>query len=265
MQSKKDLDIHEKKYQKLLNQNSNNFFKPRVKIFQLFEKKINSLKGNILDIGAGTGYASIWLALNSKVDSIISVETSEVCVKKIIPNYSKKFNVENKVKPLNANFINLNFNEHFDYIVSFGSIHHSDCLFETMNTLSKYLKDGGYLIMNEPTMSDYTTNSDYITKYDQEEIIEGIKMKNFERNDKFFRNSEYIVAGCYAGLDLIYQSNFTQENFLKKLKKIFKNLFLLKFLKIINFIKQKKKVNSKIFFFKKKKTNYIPHKWKGLK
>ena len=61
-----------------------------VKIFQLFEKKINNIKGNILDIGAGTGYASIWLALNSKVDSIISVETSEVCVKIIIPNFSKK-------------------------------------------------------------------------------------------------------------------------------------------------------------------------------
>ena len=97
MQSKKDLDIHEKKYQKLLNQNSNNFFKPRVKIFQLFEKKINSLKGNILDIGAGTGYASIWLALNSKVDSIISVETSEVCVKKIIPNYSKNLMLKIKL------------------------------------------------------------------------------------------------------------------------------------------------------------------------
>ena len=90
-------------------------------------------------------------------------------------------------------------------------------------------------------------------------------MKNFERNDKFFRNSEYIVAGCYAGLDLIYQSNFTQENFLKKLKKFLK-IYFFKVCRNYKFHKtKKKKVNSKIFFFKKKKTNYIPHKWKGLK
>ena len=59
------------------------------------------------------------------------------------------------------------------------------------------------------------------------------------------------------------QSNFTQENFLKKLKKIFKNLFLLKFVEIINFIKLKKKVNLYDFLFfilngKRTSCNYGP-------
>ena len=39
--------------------------------------------------------------------------------------------------------------------------------------------------MNEPTMSDYTTNEEYITKYDQEEIIEGIKMKILKETINF--------------------------------------------------------------------------------
>ena len=86
-------------------------------------------------------------------------------------------------------------------------------------------------------------------------------MKNFERNDKFFRNSEYVVAGCYAGLDLIYHSNFKQKIF-KKIKKILKNLFFLQFIEIINFLRKKKSKFKNIFF--RKKTNYIPHKWKGL-
>ncbi len=265
MQSKKDFDLHEKKYKSLLSQNPKNLFKPRVKIFNLFEKKINKIKGNILDIGAGTGYASIWLALNSNINSVISVETSDICINEIIPKNSRQFKVENKVKPLKGNFSDLDFNDHFDYVISFGSIHHSDCLFKTMSALGNYLKDGGYLIMNEPTMPDYTTNAQYVQKYNEDEIVEGIKMKNHERNDKFFRFSEYIVAGCYSGLDLIYHCNFKTESTLKKIKRQIKLILFLRFEELIKEFKKKTSVSSQIYFFQKKKTEYIPHKWKDLK
>ena len=265
MQSQKDIEVHEKKYQRLLSQDSNSVFKPRVKIFHLFEKKIGKIHGEVLDIGSGNGYASVWLALNSKANTITSNESSDICVNELIPKNSKYFNVENKILPIKGNFSKLNYSDYFNFVVSFGSVHHSDCLFETMKSISKYLKEDGYLIMNEPSMSNYTTNKEYIAKYDKEEVIEGVKMKNFDRNDKFYRDAEYITAGYYAGLDLKYCSNFNPESISKKIIKVLKLILFLKIKEIIKLGKSKKnKPKSKIYFFQKKKTKYIPHKWTGL-
>ena len=66
MQSETDIKIHEKIYKKLIKQDPSLIFKPRVKIFDLFQKNIKKINGKVLDIGAGSGYASIWLALNTE-------------------------------------------------------------------------------------------------------------------------------------------------------------------------------------------------------
>ena len=144
MQSEIDIKIHEKIHKKLVKQDPNLIFKPRVKIFDLFQKNIKKINGKVLDIGAGSGYASIWLALNTEANEIVSVESSEICVKELIPKNVKFFNTENKISILKGNYQELNFENYFDFIVSFGSIHHSSCLYETMSALSKYLKNDGY-------------------------------------------------------------------------------------------------------------------------
>ena len=146
-------------------------------------------------------------------------------------------------------------------------------------------------------MNNTTSNTEYIDKYNSEEIIYGVKMKNHERNDRFFREAEYITAALYSGFDLKFQSFQKKvyfENLSKKIdrlknlfleKKFFEIfqlsiLFLYKYLKskifkkynkkeVNSFVSNKKnskiKVRSLIFFFQKNLTTYIPHIWEKLK
>ena len=287
----KDLELHNKKYENLSSQNPEKIFKPRIKILANFQNRIKRIHGNVLDIGAGSGYASIWLAKNSDAEKIICLENSEVAVNDLIPKNIKYYDVENKVTALLGSFEEIQFDNFFDFIISMGSIHHCKNLFKSMKSINKALKNNGYLIMNEPSMSNYTTNDDYVNKYNEVEIFHGEKIKNHERNDRFFREAEYITSAVYAGFDLQYQG-LEKKNYFKSISnKInhIKGLLMKKdFLKIIklsiffpfkylksnlfsevNFKKENKiatnnkiitrKINSSVFFFQKKNTSYIPH------
>ena len=59
---KNDIDLHNKKYEDQALEDPKNIFKPRVNILSNFQNKLGKIYGNVLDIGAGSGYASIWLA-----------------------------------------------------------------------------------------------------------------------------------------------------------------------------------------------------------
>ena len=125
----KEVELHNIKYEELKSQNPEFIFKPRVKILSNFQKNIKRIYGNVLDIGGGTGYASIWLAKNSDAKKIICLETSVKATENLIPNNIKNFNVQNKVETLLGSFEELKFENYFDFIISMGSLHHSNCLF----------------------------------------------------------------------------------------------------------------------------------------
>ena len=153
-----------------------------------------------------------------------------------------------------------------------------------MKSFNKALKYKGFLIMNEPSMENKTSNEDYVKKYNTEEFFNGVKIKNYERNDKFFREAEYITSAVYSGFDLKHTSLFENKNFFDSSKNayILKNLIKeKKFLKLLLLIllypfkklklispttpKKNTEVKSLIYFFQKNITNYIPHIWEKLK
>lgn len=285
-----DQRIHKAIHEHMMSIHPDQIFSDRVGVFDFVEKKIGfSISGTGLDIGCGSGYASIWLAKNRDIKTIYAQEASVAGVEQLLPRNITYHQVERLVVPLPGSFDALTFNEELDFTVSFGALHHSICLFSTMNSISKSLKDGGYLIAQEPVMPNTTTNQDYINKYNIIETIFNFKIRNGDRNDNFFREAEYITAASFAGLDLVLYEDFAKlehkrgsTNLLHKLRSyIGRHAIKQLLLKLSGRVsasavpeakrelpegdlEYRKKVMRKIFVFKKKKTEYIPHVWRGL-
>lgn len=285
-----DQRIHKAIHEHMMSIHPDQIFSDRVGVFDFVEKKIGfSISGTGLDIGCGSGYASIWLAKNRDIKTIYAQEASVAGVEQLLPRNITYHQVERLVVPLLGSFDALTFNEELDFTVSFGALHHSICLFSTMNSISKSLKDGGYLIAQEPVMPNTTTNQDYINKYNIIETIFNFKIRNGDRNDNFFREAEYITAASFAGLDLVLYEDFAKlehkrgsTNLLHKLRSyIGRHAIKQLLLKLSGRVsasavpeakrelpegdlEYRKKVMRKIFVFKKKKTEYIPHVWRGL-
>lgn len=239
-----EIDFHNNKYLKELSEFPVDLLSnPRLRILDHFTRTTNSVfTGKILDSGCGNGYAGISIALNYSVKKVISLDSSNVAVNELIPKYSKHYGVRDLIEPMVGDFSSINFVEEFDYIIAFGSLHHSPCLFSTLKALTESLKFGGYLIAHEPVMPDTTTHQYFIDKYDQIEKKYGLTFRHGDRYDRFYRNSEYISAGILNGLNLIFSDIFS----------------------LTDATLRKDGLVNKVFYFKKEKITYTPHLWKPL-
>lgn len=180
----------------------------RVNIFPTVVAKIGSIHGNVADVGCGSGYLSIWMALNQPdIDTIHAIEGSKTAVDEVIPNNTRHFGVSKKVHPIYGSFDFLSPNA-YDFIFAMGALHHSRNLSKTLRSIAGALKSGGYLIAQEPTMPDVTTHQEYQHKYDIVEERFGLKFKNADRYDRFFRECEYKSAIVKSGLDIVMWEDF---------------------------------------------------------
>ena len=284
----KDLAYHKLLHKRL--SNSDVGFSDRILTLHKFNKKVSEIHGTILDVGCGNGYASVYLLKTfPNIKKIYLLENSKEAVKNLIPKTLNQFDINDKFEIIHGSFDNLNLNIKFDFIVSFGAIHHSTCLFETVRCLNKNIKENGYFILSEPSKSDFTTHAEYVKKYDTIEIKEGIELKNKERNDHFYRVSEYKSALIMNGFDILFENKISKNNiyaFFKKIhfhyrlsifyqQNIF-NYFLKKFIKLITRKKKIKNpkynkplIDKNVFeieiYSKKSEVKDLPHLWKRLK
>tara|TARA_A100001015_G_scaffold162864_1_gene180989 strand:+ start:580 stop:1440 length:861 start_codon:yes stop_codon:yes gene_type:complete len=284
----KDLAYHKLLHERLSESDAS--FSDRILTLHKFKKKITDFHGTILDVGCGNGYASIYLLKNfPNIKKIYLLESSEEAVKNLIPKTLNHFGIKDKFEIINGSFDSLNLNIEFDFIISFGAIHHSTCLFETVKCLNKNIKENGYFILSEPSKSDLTTHENYVKKYNTFEIKEGIKMKNIERNDHFYRKSEYKAALIMSGFDIVFENRASKNKLICYLKKIYfhyklsifykQNIFkyfLKKFIKSITRTKKIKNlkynkplIDNNVFeieiYSKKSEIKDLPHLWKRLK
>lgn len=265
--NEKDFKLHDEIHKGMMKVSPDDIFTSRVNVFKQVQSALNiKVNGKAVDIGCGNGYASIWLAKNMKMDTVYAVEASKSAVDELLPRNIQHHAVEDKVIPTLASFDDLPFNSEIDYVVSFGALHHSDCLLSTMRSINNALKNGGYLITQEPVMPNNTSNQDYIDKYNIIENRYGITMKNGERNDRFFREAEYISAAVFSGLDLVLYEDFTSSSLKVKIKDFIRNsLIKLHVLRDPRQYKYQKNIGKKVMVFKKNETDYIPHLWASLK
>jgi cyclopropane fatty-acyl-phospholipid synthase-like methyltransferase len=267
-----DRKLHAAIHQGMMSVPPERIFSPRVSVFDRVESKLNiSIGGKVLDMGCGSGYASIWLAKNKPVKRVYALEASEAAVKELLPRNIKYHGVGDKVEAVLGSFDALPVSD-LDFVVSFGALHHSSCLLSTMRSISASLREGGYLLAQEPVMPNMTTNGAYIAKYDVMEEKHGLKIRNGDRQDCFFREAEYITAAAFAGLDLILYENYSAGVALpvramqwlqKKLRQVLQKKRMASGEKN-GLGRHTKSVIPKILVFRKSTTSYIPHLWAPL-
>ena len=72
-----DQKLHAAIHQGMMNVPPDHIFSPRVGVFSYLEGKLGiAIHGKVLDMGCGSGYASIWLAKNKPVEKVYALEAS---------------------------------------------------------------------------------------------------------------------------------------------------------------------------------------------
>lgn len=184
--------------------------KPRLKLFSLVERLLNrKIQGKVLDIGAGNGYAGGWLALNRCV-AVTALECTDEAVTITIPATKAILGIEDELRPELGDFNELgSYEKTFDYVVSFGVLHHAEDLYAATKSVYGCLKPGGILIANEPYVSDDKQNDAFRQVYNSKELFAGREIRHGDRNDIFHRHCEYLTALYFSNFEILKTRDVT--------------------------------------------------------
>ena len=142
-----DEDLHAHIYQEMLNKDPNDIFNNyRIPVLDNALSRVGNVAGNIADIGCGSGFAGIYIAMKYKdIARVDAIEGSKFAVEKLIPRNIKYFGVSN-VNPVLMSFDNLP-RESYNIVVALGSIHHSTNLRRTFDSIWEVLNLEGILFL----------------------------------------------------------------------------------------------------------------------
>ena len=178
----------------------------RINILEQAEKVIDKrISGNVLDIGCGNGYASIFLAKNRPIDVVHSMECNVPAIDGLVRNHFVQAGVDdNKYDLVLGSFNDIKMKQFYNYVVSLGALHHSSNLLKTLSEIYSSLQCGGYLIAHEPYMSSFTPNKKYLQKDSTSKKVQGlVDWKESNRDDHFFRECEWLTAFHHAGFNIV--------------------------------------------------------------
>ena len=209
-----EMTIHDNYHNKLSCNvdNINNIFMQRASRLKSLKKILSKLDekiaGNILEVGAGDAWCSVYLLGHVKdIKEMHIMEINESAVKKLIPSILEKYCIcLDNITLIKGSFNDIKNESYYDYVFAMGSLHHSSNLYKTMMSIYKSLKPGGMLLAHEPYMFNEIKNKFYFDR--QNEVVNFknmVKIKNEERTDLFYRLCEYQTAGFHAGYDVYYE------------------------------------------------------------
>lgn len=220
----REIEIHEKLHKYKKNKGNFNSNQTRIEHIQTAEQIIGKqIRGEVLDIGSGNGYSSVYLSKRKDI-KVYSMECNVEGVDLIDENFKHNKIDKNKYETVLGSFNNIPLKDHFDFILSLGTLHHSSNLYKTLSELYSSLRHGGYIIAHEPYMDDTTQNEYFINKSNNIKNFQGIEnIREGDRDDHFFRRCEWLTACYHSGFEV----NFKQVdsgspniyNFILMLKK----------------------------------------------
>ena len=200
----------------------------RLSCIQLSEQILKTkIKGNCLELGAGTGYFSAYLLAN-RPETFVTLLECTYEAKEVIQSCIKAHSItEERYQILIGDFTEFTLPNSMDYVFVMGALHHSYALEKTMTKIYENLKPSGYLIAHEPAFDDFASREHLQHHYQQRLGIDPTQEEpTLPRHDFFFRECEYRRAAIASGLDLITWKRLekkTKISWKRKLKSLVKS------------------------------------------
>ena len=116
--------------------------------------------GTILEMGCGQGVVSACLSRMPKVEKVLALDYSRVCVEELTPIVFDKLGAdENKIVRILGSFNDMKLKDNsIDFIVSCGTLHHSEDLLKTARECYRVLKPGGWCVHSDRIRNYNGTN-----------------------------------------------------------------------------------------------------------
>lgn len=144
---------------------------------------------SVADLACGTGYGSVMLA--SKAASVVGVDIDSSVIKSIKDKYVSIKNLSF----LESDLLDINFENQFDYIVSFETVEHfaEEDILKLLAIFNRALRSGGKLIISTP----------YMQKDDERAIEMGFHKTFFIDEDKI---TKWMSDNGFKASEFYYQS-----------------------------------------------------------
>ncbi len=179
----------------------------------------------ILDIGCGTGWTSRFLAKRGY--DVIGIDISPDMIK-----YANIKKDEEKIENLNffiKDYENISFNNEFDCVIFFDSLHHSDNEKKAIENAYNALRPGGVCLISEPGRGHKNTKTaiDVMEKYgvNEKDMPPNLLLKYGEKigfkKFKIYPKPKFVNTLLYS----------KEDKFLWMNSKFFEKIFKIKFIK----------------------------------
>lgn len=195
---------------------------------------LNGAPLRILDVGAGRGETSLYLADHGH--QVFPVEPSyEFC--EVIEHLSRRFSKNMTIYNSTAEHLATP-GDVFDVVIFNVSLHHCDDPSAALKNVSRYLRPGGKLLLiSEPMLPFFKTHA----SVQQDQVTRGHELGDYGGNEHSYRYSEYVgmleqagfrnitseVVARYRSKEVIRQAMQVDRRppgFRKKLKSFYLNL-----------------------------------------
>lgn len=166
----------------------------------------HKLRGNVLEVGAGTALCSALASKRPDVELVTAMDYDHFCVEEMMPFVFNQYGANTgKIERVYGSYNRILRSGFYDYIIAVGALHHSEDLTVTLRALHSALKPGGVVMISDVCETDAMTTRSLAERYEsndprsEERYGRVVKLK--ENGDHWYRLSEWMVAAWNAGFE----------------------------------------------------------------